>query len=118
MKPIFEDENLLAVDHEHIGEPVALIAAETYKALEQAKKVIKIDIRQETPVLTIEEAIAQKNFIGVTRTIARGNPDERDARAEAQLRGVTIISRIIFIWSQACIAYPGEDGAVTVYSSI
>ncbi len=81
--------------------------------------MIKIDIRQETPVLTIEEAIAEKNFIGVTRTIAHRNPDDAIAGAAARVRGVTIIGGQdhFYLESQACIAYPGEDGAVTVYSS-
>jgi xanthine dehydrogenase large subunit len=118
--PIFEDENLLAVHHvSYIGEPVALIAAESHKALELAKKAIKIIIREEKPILTIQEAIANKNFIGVTRTIARGNSDEAIASARHTLRGVLTIGGQdhFYLESQACLAIPGEDGAVTVYSS-
>ena len=64
--PMTPDECLLVEDTvEFIGHPIVLIAAENRKAIKAAKKAIRIEIEELEPVLSIEDAIEKKNFLGV-----------------------------------------------------
>jgi len=118
--PVLHDEELLAEKQvNYIGQPIVLIAAENHQALAQARKAIKISVREETPIFTIEEAIAQKSFVGPKRTIARGNLDQAIDSAPHLLHGSLKIGGQdhFYLESQAAIAIPGEEGAVTIHSS-
>ncbi|MHB0970304.1 MAG: xanthine dehydrogenase molybdopterin binding subunit [Thermoanaerobaculia bacterium] len=117
---IIEDEPLLAeTELSFIGQPIVVIAAETRDAIEEAKKRIVIDIEELTPVLTIEEAEAQGEFIGVPRTIQRGDAEAAIARAPQVLEGIFENGGQdqFYLESQAAIAWPGEHGTVTILSS-
>ena len=70
-------------------------------------------------VLTIDEAIARRQFIGPTRRIHRGDIAAAFAKAEHVLEG-TLTSggqEHFYLESQAALAIPGEDGQLTVHSS-
>ena len=76
--PVFHDEELLAKENVHyIGEPIAIIAGQSREAVAAAIKLAKVNIEASSPVLTIEEAIEKKQFIGPPRRIARGDVDRR-----------------------------------------
>src|SRR6185369_11053753 len=63
--PVVSDEKLLAEKNvNYIGEPIVLIAAESHDGLKRAKKVVKISIASEKPVLTIDDAIEAKEYLG------------------------------------------------------
>src|SRR5687768_1589609 len=81
--PIIKDELLLAEDVvTFIGMPIVVIAAEHRAAISAAKKVIRAEFDELPPILTIDEAIAKKQFIGPTRTIRRGDLNAAFAQAE------------------------------------
>jgi xanthine dehydrogenase large subunit len=84
-----------------------------------AKRAVKIEYEELTPILTIDDAIAARSFIGDTRYIRRGDPDGALASAEHVLEGVFVNAGQdhFYLESQACLAWPGEHGAVTVLSS-
>src|SRR5438477_6832942 len=72
--PVVSDEKLLAdKDVNYIGEPIVLIAAENADALKRAKKAVKISIASEKPILSIDDAIEAKEFLGPRREITRGD---------------------------------------------
>jgi xanthine dehydrogenase large subunit len=118
--PIVHDEPLLV---EEIctfrGQPIVVIAAENRAAIEAAKKAIVLDLEELPPILTIDEAIAAQSFIGETRVIRSGDADAALANAEHILEGTFINAGQdhFYLESQAALAYPGENGAVTVQSS-
>src|SRR5262249_49804021 len=111
--PIIHDELLLVEDTcKFIGHPIVVIAAEDRKAIKQAKAAIKVDIEELKPIFTIDEAIAQRQFIGETRTIKRGDLESGFAAAQHILEGVFINGGQdhFYLEGQAAIAYPGEHG--------
>ncbi len=118
--PIIADEPLLASDVcTFIGQPIVVIAAETREAINAAKRAIRIEYEELTPILTIEDAIAARSFIGETRFIRRGDADAALASAEHVLEGVFDNGGQdhFYLESQAALVVPGEHGALTVHSS-
>jgi xanthine dehydrogenase large subunit len=118
--PILQDEPLLAEDVcTFRGQPIVVIAAETRAAVLAAKQAVRIEFEELKPILTIDDAIAAENFIGPTRVIRRGDADAALAAAEHVLEGVFVNGGQdhFYLESQAALAYPGEEGAVTVHSS-
>lgn len=118
--PIMKDEPLLAEELcAFRGQPIVVIAAETRAALAAAKNAVRIDFEELQPILTIDEAIAAKSFIGETRFIRRGDADAALAGAEHVLEGVfqNKGQDHFYLESQAAIVQPGENGALHVLSS-
>lgn len=118
--PIIADEVLLVEGLcEFMGHPIVVIAAETRRALRQAKKAIKCDIEELPAVLTIEEALKQKQFLGVPRLIKRGDLELGFKQAKHVLEGtwINLGQDHFYLESQAAIAYPGEHNQLVVHSS-
>lgn len=117
---IFKEQPFLVEDHiGQMDEPIAVIASESMTAIKQAKELIKLDIEKETPIFTIDEALAAKNFISVTRTIKRGNCDEVFKTAPYILEDYfeNEGQEHFYLESQAAIAYPLENHQIEVHSS-
>jgi xanthine dehydrogenase large subunit len=118
--PIIHDEPLLV---EEIctfrGQPIVVIAAESREAILAAKAAIKVDYEELPPILSIDDAIAAKSFIGETRYIRRGDAAGVMATAEHVLEGVFANGGQdhFYLESQAALVYPGEHGSLTVHSS-
>jgi xanthine dehydrogenase large subunit len=118
--PIFEDEDVLAqAECRHVGQPVVLLASESRVALRRAKAAVRIEVEPIAPVLSIDEAIAHGQFLGPTRTIARGDTASALARAEHVLEGEFRSGgqEHFYLEPQAARAVPGEDGQILVQSS-
>ncbi len=118
--PIIQDEVLLAEDAVHfIGQPIVVIAADNRAAIKKARRAIKIEIDELKPILTIDEAVAAKSFIGQTRAIRRGNIKEGFDGAEHVIEGTFINGgqQHFYLESQAAVAYPGEHDQLVVHSS-
>ncbi len=118
--PITPDEVLLVEDIcEFVGHPIVVIAAESRKAILRAKAAIKIDIEELEPVLTIDEAIEKKNFLGVPRLIKHGDLvkgfDEADHVLEGSMYNAG--QEHFYLESQAAIAYPGEHDQMVIHTS-
>lgn len=117
---IFHDQPYLADKLvQYAGEAVAIIATTTREALLPAKKKIVIDIEELEPVLSIQHAKEKKLFIGPLRKIQKGQPDRAMSDAPHRLKGKTVIQGQdhFYLESQACIAYPREDGQLEIHSS-
>ncbi len=118
--PILQDEVLLCEDHtSFIGEPIVVIAAETAKAIKLAKEAIKLDIEELKPILTIDEAKAQKAFIDRTYTIKRGDIKAAFKGAKHVIEGTLVTGGQdhFSLESQAAIVYPGENNQIVIHSS-
>ena len=101
------------------GEVIAVIAAESQKAIELAKKAIKLEVTPRKPIFSIEEAKEAGTFLGVPRKIECGNIAESFAKAVHQLSGVFSCNGQdhFYLESQASIVYPKEQGQLEVHSS-
>ena len=117
---IVADEPFLAQDTLlYIGQPVAVVAAETREALEQARKAVRIDYEETEPLLDLEQSIAAERFLGSMLRIARGKPQQELEASEHRLEGTFVSGgqEQFYLESQAAIAYPGEQGQLVVHSS-
>jgi xanthine dehydrogenase large subunit len=118
--PAVKDE-LLLVESEAVflGQPVAIIAADNVDALYQARKAAVIEVEPLPPIFTIDQAIAENQFLGSPRKIARGDVDAAMASAENTLEGTLDIGgqEHFYLESQIAIAVPGEQWQMTVHSS-
>ena len=118
--PLFQDEAFLAQERVvYYGQPVVLVAAETQQAADLAVAAVKIEVAPSQPVLSVEDAIAGKHFIGPERTIARGDADSALKSATHTLSGDFHIGgqEQFYLESQAAVAFPGEEGQIVVHSS-
>jgi xanthine dehydrogenase molybdopterin binding subunit/xanthine dehydrogenase small subunit len=118
--PIFQDEELLAAEEcHHIGQPIVLVAGESRAALRAAKAAIRIELDPLPSVLTIEEAIAGRHFIGASRTMSRGDVEPAIAGAEHVLEGTfrTGGQEHFYLETQAALAIPTDSGQITIHSS-
>jgi xanthine dehydrogenase large subunit len=118
--PIIQDEPLLA---ESVcafrGQPIVVVAAESAAALAAGRDAVRIAYEVLEPILTIDEAIAARSFIGQTRSIRRGDPDSAIARAPFVLEG-TFVNQgqdHFYLESHAALVWPGENDTLTVLSS-
>jgi xanthine dehydrogenase large subunit len=118
--PIFQDEPILA-DGEvlYVGQPVVVIAAETQAAIDEARRLVRIEIEPATPIFSIEQALDRGRFLGPARRIARGDAAAAIAAAPHRLAGVfhNLGQEHLYLESQAAVAYPGEAGQIVVHSS-
>jgi xanthine dehydrogenase large subunit len=117
---ILQDQPFLAENEvQYVGEPIAVIAAESKSAALSAKLKIQIEFEKLNPIFTIDEARANNDFIGVARQIQRGDVDNALAKAPHRLRGQIKMAGQdhFYLESQASIAYPKEDNQIEIHSS-
>jgi xanthine dehydrogenase large subunit len=118
--PIFQDEPML-VENEisYLGQPVVVIAATSHKEAAQARDLVRIQCEAQRPILTIDEALAAKTFIGPKRTIERGDVESAFESAPHTIEGVFESNgqEQLYFESQAAIAIPGEGNSYKVLSS-
>lgn len=118
--PIIQDELLLAEDTAvFYDQPIVLIAAESLRAIYAAKAAIQIEVEALEPVFTIEDALERQEFLGDRKVIERGNLEAAFQAADHVLEGTFVIGgqEQFYLENQSAIAYPGENGAITVHSS-
>jgi xanthine dehydrogenase large subunit len=114
------DEPFLASGEvSYVGQPVVAIAAVDRETALRARRAVTLHVREEQPVLTIEEAIAAGEFLGPEQRIARGDFEAAWKSAPHRLEtSVTIGGQEQFyLESQSALALPEEDGTIVVHSS-
>ena len=118
--PIFQDEAFLA-EREVVfaGQPIVIIAAPTQAAIDAARAAIGLEIAEQTPVVSIADAIAAGSYIGPPRAIARGDFCAGYARAPHHFEGTIHIGgqEHLYLETQCALAIPGENGHITIHSS-
>ncbi|WP_053333577.1 xanthine dehydrogenase molybdopterin binding subunit [Gemmatimonas phototrophica] len=119
--PLVQDEPILALDTvRYIGQPVAIIAAESATALQAARAMVQLEFDTiAPPVLSIEEAIAANRFLTEPHVIARGNVEAALAKAPIVRRGVfqCLGQEHLYFETQAAVAMPGDDGQIQLHVS-
>ena len=118
--PIFRDEPFLPADRvSYVGQPLAVIAAETREAARRARAAVRLTVEEEPPVTTIEEADARGLYLGPERRIERGDLAAGWAAATLRLEGVFQSGgqEQFYLESQAALAWAGEGGELWIHSS-
>lgn len=117
---IIKDEVCLAQTHvQFAGEPVAVIAADSRQEAEAAMKQIILEVEEETPVLTVREAIRREQYVGPVRKIERGDVEEVFDNCPCYLEGVIRNEgqEHFYLETQSALAVPEDNGGITLYSS-
>jgi xanthine dehydrogenase large subunit len=117
---IIQDEPLLAADiADFMGQPVALIVAESAAAARDARALIGLEIEPLPHVLDPREAYARGEIIGVPRTFALGDVDKAWPRCHVVVSGRADSGgqEHVYLETQAALAIPRDDGGVKVFSA-
>jgi xanthine dehydrogenase large subunit len=118
--PVFHDEELLVKEVCHyLGQPIVALAAANKATLVAAAKAVQVEVEPLPAVLSIEEAVARRQFIGKTRRIQRGDVTSALASAEHVLEGMFTSGgqEHFYLEPQSALAIPGEAGQMMVHSS-
>lgn len=115
-----KDEPLLPQDEVcYVGQPVAIVVAESLAAAEYALSLIEIKYEKLPTVLSIEEALATQNFYVSPSTIECGNVKKAFTQADYVIEGTvtTGTQEQLYLETQRCLAVPGDDNDITLYSA-
>ncbi|MCF3933563.1 xanthine dehydrogenase molybdopterin binding subunit [Acuticoccus sp. M5D2P5] len=122
--PVKHDEIMLALEGgiaavAYHGQPLFAVVAETRRSARLAAECAVIEAVEETPVITIEDAIAAGDAVDAPYRMARGDAAAAIAAAPHRLAGrIEIGGQEHFsLEGQIAIATPGEDDDMHVVSS-
>ena len=118
--PIFSDEPILADGlAEYAGQPVLIVAADTYDLGRDAARLIDIGYEVLDPVLTIDEALEKGQFTYPPHSVVRGDAEGAIEAAPRRVSGEVSCGGQdhFYLESQVALAVPGEDRDITVHAS-
>ena len=118
--PINHDDPFLAVGKvEFIGQAVAVVVARNMLYAREAAHKAQVQVKELTPILTIDEAMAAQSFVMPAKGITRGDAAAAIADAPHRLKGSTETGQQeqFYLEGQITYAVPREDGQMTLYSS-
>jgi xanthine dehydrogenase/oxidase len=118
--PVAQDEQIFADDVvQWAGHAIAIVVAETRALAEEAAARVRVEYKDLTPILTIQEAIAAESYIGEPKRADDGDVDDAMAAAEHVLEGEMEMGgqEHFYFEPQGCIAVPSGEGEMEVFSS-
>ncbi len=117
---IIHDEPLLAQHAVHyVGQPVALVVAETARAARLGATRVRMIIDEQTPVFDAYEAVQNGDLIVPPRTLALGDVDEAWADCTTVVEGRVVSGgqEHLYLETQAALCVPEERNRLKVYSA-
>ncbi|TNC50176.1 xanthine dehydrogenase molybdopterin binding subunit [Rubellimicrobium rubrum] len=118
--PSAHDEPLLCNGPIHfLGQPLFLVIATSHLAARRAVRLAKAEVEENTPILTLDEALAANSrFEDGPRIWTKGDAEAALAKAPRRLEGSMEIGgqEHFYLEGQAALALPGE-GQMEVHSS-
>lgn len=118
--PSAHDEPLLCDGPIHfLGQPLFLVVATSHLAARKAVRLAAVEVAEETPILTIDEALAAgSRFEEGPRVWTKGDAPSALRAAPRRLKGSLEIGgqEHFYLEGQAALALPGE-GQMEVHSS-
>src|SRR6056300_1034183 len=121
VSPAAHDEPLLCDGQIHYhGQPMFLVMADSHLNARRAARLARVEYAPETPILTIEQALAANSrFEEGPRIYTRGDVDYALPQAEHTLTGSFDIGgqEHFYLEGQAALALPQEDDEMIVHSS-
>jgi xanthine dehydrogenase large subunit len=116
---IVHDQPILAVDIEHFDEPIAILACESREVFEEVKSLVIVEVEEKKAVLDFDEAIDSKEYIYTATPFIKGDYKKAFSEANYTLEGDIYSGgqEHFYLESQACIAYPLEDGSLEIHAS-
>jgi xanthine dehydrogenase large subunit len=117
---IIQDETLLAVNEVHfIGEPIAVILAETEKIAKEALELIEIEYEELEVVTDAREAFKKNLLIMPPRTFENGDIENTWDNCTTIVESTveTGGQEHLYLETQSAIAFPKENGELKIISS-
>ena len=101
------------------GQVIFVVVARTRDQARRAARLAHVEIEEETPILTIEDALAADAKVLPDYDFRVGDPAQAIAQAPNQLAGMLRIGgqEHFYLEGQAAFAMPGEAGEMLVHSS-
>jgi xanthine dehydrogenase large subunit len=118
--PVIRDEPVFATDTVQFrGQPLFAVAAGTRDEARRAARLARVRYEPLEPVLTIEQALAAKQFVLPALSVSRGDAQGALAHAPHRLRGKLRCGgqEHFYLEGQVALAIPGERGEMLVHSS-
>jgi xanthine dehydrogenase large subunit len=121
VSPSAHDEPLLSDGTvHHVGQPIFLVVATSHLAARKAARLGKISYAEETPILTIDEALAaDSRFEDGPRIWTKGDVDTALGQAPHRLQGRLEMGgqEHFYLEGQAALVFPQDNGDMVVHSS-
>ena len=121
VSPSIHDEPLLATGTVHyFGQPLFMVIATSHLAARKAARLAQVAYTQETPILTIDDALAaDSHFEDGPRIWTKGDVDAALARSVHRLAGQIEMGgqEHFYLEGQAALALPQEGGDMVLHSS-
>ncbi len=121
VSPSAHDEPLLADGTVHyIGQPVFLVVARSHLAARKAARLGNVSYEPETPILSIEDALAaDSRFEEGPRVYAKGDVETGLSAGAHRIQGRIDIGgqEHFYLEGQAALALPQEGGEMVVHAS-
>ncbi len=121
VSPSIHDEPLLATGTVHyLGQPLFLVVATSHLAARKAARMGQVDYTEETPILTMDQALAaDSRFEDGPRIWTKGDVDCALGTAAHRLQGQIEMGgqEHFYLEGQAALALPQEGGDMVVHSS-
>jgi len=117
---IVPEQPILVLDKiGYYDEPAVILVGTSMDELLRAKALVKFEIESAPAILSIDAAIEKKSFLYKANAFICGQADEALKKAPHRLQGAFECGgqEHFYMESQACIAYPMEDGQVEIHSS-
>jgi len=117
---IIQDEQLLATDALHfIGQPVAVVVAESAHRARAAARACSLDLEELPAIFDPREAAARGELITAARTLEFGDVDAAwdDCDVIVEGRADSAGQEHLYLETQAALALPREGGRVKIWSS-
>ncbi|MEX0285870.1 MAG: xanthine dehydrogenase molybdopterin binding subunit [Paracoccaceae bacterium] len=121
VSPSAHDEPLLSDGAVHyVGQPLFVVAAKSHLAARKAARLADVSYAEETPILTVDEALAaDSRFEEGPRIYEKGDARAAIAAAPRQVEGVLELGgqEHFYLEGQAALALPQEGGDMIVHAS-
>ncbi len=121
VSPSAHDEPLLSPGPvNYIGQPIFLVVATSHLAARKAARLGQISYEEQTPILTIDQALeAENRFEEGPRIYAKGDVQAALGRAKHRLTGSIDIGgqEHFYLEGHAALAVPQDGGEMVVHAS-
>ena len=117
---IIQDEELLAEETvDFIGQPIAVVYAETKEQANIASKKILIELEELPTIFDSREAAKKGSLIAPSRTFTLGEVDSIWEKCETIVEGRADSGGQdhVYMETQGCLAIPQEGGRILLYSA-
>ena len=118
---IVHEQPILVSDQiSYFDEVICIFATDDMNKIEEIKKLFKLDIEEQKPILSITEAKEANQIIYKSpKAFAQGDFESAYKDSQNKLEGTFICGgqEHFYMESQASVAYPMEDGQIEVHSS-